>query len=81
MRSALSFADAQIGRIVDAVEQAGIADTTTFIVSAKHGQAPMQPQTLTRIDDGAILDDINAEWAKAHPDTPELIVHSVVTTR
>ncbi len=37
----------------------------------------MQPETLTRIDDGAIIDDINAEWAKGHPDTKELIVHSV----
>ena len=77
LASALGFVDAQIGRIVDAIEKAGVADTTTVIVSAKHGQAPMQPQTLTRIDDGAIIDAINAEWAKAHPDTPELIVHSV----
>jgi hypothetical protein len=75
--SALGFVDAQIGRIVDAIDQAGSTDTTTVIVSAKHGQAPMQPQTLTRIDDGAIIDGINAEWAKAHSDTPQLIVHSV----
>jgi hypothetical protein len=77
LSSALTFVDAQIGRLVNAIDQAGITDRTTVIVSAKHGQAPVQPQTLTRIDDGAIIDDINAEWAKGHPETPELIVHSV----
>jgi hypothetical protein len=77
LNSALGFVDAQVGRIVDAVDRAGATGTTTVILSAKHGQAPMQPETLTRIDDAAIIDDINAQWAKGHPDTPELVVHSV----
>jgi arylsulfatase A-like enzyme len=77
LASALGFVDAQVGRIIDAVDQAGATGTTTIILSAKHGQSPIQPQTLIRIDDGAIVDAINAEWAKGHPDTPELIVHSV----
>ncbi|WP_264038785.1 alkaline phosphatase family protein [Mycolicibacterium hodleri] len=77
LASALDFVDAQVGRIIDAVDRAGATGTTTVILSAKHGQSPMQPETLTRIDDGAIIDDINAEWAKGHPDTKELIVHSV----
>jgi hypothetical protein len=37
----------------------------------------VQPQTLTRIDDGAIIDDVNAEWGKGHPETPKLVIHSV----
>ncbi|AGB26918.1 putative AP superfamily protein (plasmid) [Mycobacterium sp. JS623] len=77
LASALGYVDSQIGRIVDAIDHAGITDTTTVIVSAKHGQAPMQPQTLTRIDDGPIIDDINTAWAASHPDTPKLITHSV----
>jgi hypothetical protein len=77
LASALDFVDAQVGRIVDAVDRAGATGATTVILSAKHGQSPMQPQKLTRIDDGAIIDEINAEWAKGHPDTKELIVHSV----
>ncbi|MDT5112301.1 MAG: hypothetical protein QOE20_4191 [Mycobacterium sp.] len=77
LASALTFVDRQVGRIVDAIGKGGLADTTTVILSAKHGQSPMNPQTLTRIDDGAIVDGINAEWAKGHPETPTLIVHSV----
>jgi hypothetical protein len=77
LASALAFVDTQIGRIVSALDAAGIADTTTIIVSAKHGQSPMMPETLTRIDDGQIIDGINAEWAATHPEVPELIAHSV----
>ena len=77
LASALGFVDTQIGRMVSALDAAGIADTTTIIVSAKHGQAPMKPDTLTRIDDGQIIDGINAEWAATHPDVPELVAHAV----
>ena len=77
LASALAFVDTQIGRMVSALNAAGMADTTTIIVSAKHGQSPMKPDTLTRIDDGQIIDGINAEWATTHPDVPELIAHSV----
>lgn len=77
LASALDFVDAQVGRIVDAIDKAGIAADTTVILSAKHGQSPMAPQTLTRIDDGPVIDDINAEWATGHPETKELILHSV----
>jgi hypothetical protein len=75
--SALDFVDSQIGRMVSALDTAGITDTTTIILSAKHGQSPMKPDTLTRVDDGQIIDGINAEWAATHPDVPDLIVHSV----
>ncbi|MCW2691125.1 MAG: putative superfamily protein [Mycobacterium sp.] len=77
LASALDFVDNQIGRMVSALDTAGLSDSTTIIVSAKHGQSPMKPDTLTRIDDGKIIDDINAEWATTHPDVPKLIVHSV----
>ena len=77
LASALGFVDTQIGRIVSALDAAGIADTTTIIVSAKHGQSPIKPDTLTRIDDGRIIDAINAEWATTHPDVPGLVLHSV----
>jgi hypothetical protein len=34
-------------------------------VSAKHGQSPTVPAQLTRIDDGAIIDALNAAWQGA----------------
>ncbi|CAN5373068.1 alkaline phosphatase family protein [soil metagenome] len=77
LASALTFVDTQIGRVIDTVDKADLTDSTTVIVSAKHGQAPMKPDTLTRVDDGAIIDAINTEWAKTHPDVTELIAHSV----
>ena len=77
LASALGFVDTQIGRMVSALDAAGIADTTTIIVSAKHGQSRVNPDTLTRIDDGRIIDAINAEWATTHPDVTDLVVHSV----
>lgn len=39
-----------------------------IILSAKHGQSPQTPSALTRIDDGPIIDAVNADWAAAgHP--------------
>lgn len=77
LASALGFVDTQVGRIVEAIDTAGATDTTTIILSAKHGQAPTRPAALNRIDDGPIIDAINAEWATGHPGTKEIIVHSV----
>lgn len=77
LASALGFVDTKIGRMLSALDAAGIADTTTIIVSAKHGQSPIRPDTLTRIDDGRIIDAINAEWATTHPDVPDLVIHAV----
>src|SRR5205823_7607955 len=35
---------------------------TVVILSAKHGQSPDTPSQLTRIDDGPIIDALNAAW-------------------
>ena len=51
-----------------------IADSTAIIVSAKHGQSPQDPNALTRIDDGPIVDAINSAWAAQHPGAGDLIV-------
>ncbi len=41
--------------------------STTIILSAKHGQSPTEPAALTRIDDGPLLDGLNAAWNAAAP--------------
>ncbi|MCW2643802.1 MAG: type phosphodiesterase/nucleotide pyrophosphatase [Dactylosporangium sp.] len=76
LSSALSFVDAQLGRFVSELGSRGLADHTTIIVSAKHGQSPTVPSQLTRIDDGAILDALNAAWTKAGHTGP-LVVGSI----
>ena len=54
---------------------AGASRTTTaIIITAKHGQSPLDPNQLTRIKDGPIIDAINAAWTAAHPGAGNLIV-------
>ena len=68
LSSALDFVDAQLGRFTAELAKQGLAGQTTIIVSAKHGQSPTVPGQLTRIDDGAIVDALDAAWTAAgHP--------------
>jgi hypothetical protein len=72
--SALDYVNAQLGRMVAAIRQEGLANSTTIIVTAKHGQSPQNPNQLVTVKDGPIIDAINAAWAKAHPANSKLIV-------
>jgi arylsulfatase A-like enzyme len=64
---ALDFINSSVKSIDDKLQANGLSNSTALIISAKHGQSPIDPNTLTRIDDGAIIDAINAAWAKKHP--------------
>jgi hypothetical protein len=52
----------------------GLTDSTAIIITAKHGQSPQNPNQLTRIQDGPIIDAVNAAWTAAHPGAGNLIV-------
>jgi arylsulfatase A-like enzyme len=54
-----------------------LADSTTIVLSAKHGQSPMDPAALRRVDDGALLAALDAAWAADHPHTTPLVSFSV----
>jgi arylsulfatase A-like enzyme len=54
----------------------GLAKSTTVILSAKHGQSPVDPDLLRRVDDGVIINDLDAGWTGAHPGAPDLVVFS-----
>jgi Type I phosphodiesterase / nucleotide pyrophosphatase len=60
--------------MMTAIEQDGLAGSTTIILSAKHGQSPTKPSALTRIADAPIIDAVNAAWAKAHPTATQPLV-------
>ncbi|MEV0463211.1 alkaline phosphatase family protein [Nocardia tengchongensis] len=77
LAASLDFVDQQIGRFVAALDKAGLGDKTTIVVTAKHGQSPIKPDALTRVDDKPIVDAVNKEWAATHPQTPKLIEHSI----
>jgi hypothetical protein len=65
LQGALDFVDGQIGLFLGALRAHGLAHRTTVILSAKHGQSPQNPLALTRIDDGPIIDALNAAWQGA----------------
>jgi arylsulfatase A-like enzyme len=66
LSNALNFVDQSLGRMVSALASRGIGDHTAIIVSAKHGQSPMNIAALNRIDDGQIIDALNAAWNQDH---------------
>jgi hypothetical protein len=73
---ALDFINTSVGTMTAEIRKQGLANNTTIILSAKHGQSPTDPTTLTRIDDGPIKDAINAAWTKAHPGAAPLVKFS-----
>jgi hypothetical protein len=74
LSSALDYVDAQLGRMVGQLRRHGLANSTTIIVTAKHGQSPQNPNELVTVKDGPIVDAINAAWGQTHPGNTKLIV-------
>src|SRR5262249_17698491 len=66
LRNALNFVDESLRKMVVALEQRGLLGHTAIIVSAKHGQSPMNIDALNRIDDGTIIDALNHAWNIEH---------------
>ena len=52
---ALDGVDRGLGQIVGALKEQNLSDDTMIIVTAKHGQAPINPAAIRWIDDGKIL--------------------------
>jgi hypothetical protein len=76
LTGALSFVDREVGAMVSELRARHELESTTIILSAKHGQSPVEPSALTRIPDGPILDGLNAAWAAGHPAAAKLVVQS-----
>jgi hypothetical protein len=66
LSNALDFVDQSLGRMVSALAQRGLLNRTAIIVSAKHGQSPMNPAALNRIKDSQIIAALNAAWNSSH---------------
>ena len=63
LRNALKFVDESLGKMLSALQERGLLERTAIIISAKHGQSPMNIAALNRIKDGMIIDALNAAWA------------------
>ena len=72
LAGALDYINAKIGQMMSAVN----LSNTVIILSAKHGQSPNDPNKLTRIDDGKIVDALNAAW-KAAGHSGDLVAFSI----
>ncbi|HVV08341.1 alkaline phosphatase family protein [Amycolatopsis sp.] len=73
----LDWIDQRVGALTAELRRQHLDTSTTVILSAKHGQSPIQPAALTRIDDGPLLDGLNAAWRATHPGATDLVAHSV----
>ena len=49
---AIEFVDASIGQMVTALQQQGLLDSTLIIVTAKHGQSPIDPHRFKELGKG-----------------------------
>ena len=76
LRDALGYVDAQIGRMVRELAEQHLLFSTTIIISAKHGQSPIQGTALKRLDDGNIIDALNAAW-QAHGGSGDLVSFAI----
>ncbi len=74
LRRALQYINDRVGRMAHELHARGLSNSTAIVISAKHGQSPLNPNQLTRIDDGPIIDGINAAWTSQHPGAGKLIV-------
>jgi Type I phosphodiesterase / nucleotide pyrophosphatase len=74
LRSALDWVNDALQRMVDTIQADGEAGSTAIILTAKHGQSPLNNSQLQRIDDGPIIAGVNAAWAAKHKGQPTLVV-------
>ena len=74
LQSALDYVNNALQRMADTIQADGEADSTAIILTAKHGQSPLNNNQLQRIDDGPIIAGVNAAWAAHHPSNPTLVV-------
>lgn len=73
LSKALDFVDASLAKFTAELKKTGHDRDTTVIVSAKHGQSPTDPAALKRVDDGPIIDGLDAAWTAAHPGAGALV--------
>ena len=60
--------------MANTIQADGQANSTAIVLTAKHGQSPLNNSQLQRIDDGPIISGVNAAWAATHRSNPTLVV-------
>jgi hypothetical protein len=85
LKSELEFVDSSLGRIWAAIEDSGLASSTVIIVTAKHGQSPIDPAKVSKISGSVpatvvgsnyafdISDDSSMIWLKSPSDIDDIL--------
>ena len=60
LQAALEHTDQSIGLMVSALRANGLLESTLIIISAKHGNSPVDPSTLRRVDPSGISTVVNS---------------------
>jgi type I phosphodiesterase/nucleotide pyrophosphatase len=77
LQRALGYVDAEVGAMTAELGARHLGRSTVIILSAKHGQSPQSPAALTRIDDGPIIDAMNAAWKTRTGSTGNLVAFAI----
>jgi hypothetical protein len=77
LQRALDFVSGKVGNLLDEVRAQHLQESTVVILSAKHGQSPQDPAALTRIDDGPIIDALDAAWKTHTGSTEDLVAFAI----
>jgi hypothetical protein len=67
LRRALNYINDKVKAMQDAIRERDLQDSTVIVLSAKHGQSPQTPSALKRIDDGEIINALDAAWHAKYP--------------
>ncbi len=63
LQSQLDFVDTSIGRIWSAIKAADLESSTVIIITAKHGQSPIDPAKVTKISGDAPATVVGSSYA------------------
>ncbi len=74
LQIALDYVNNALQKMADTIQADHEANSTAIILTAKHGQSPLNNNQLQRIDDGPIISGVNAAWAATHPSNQTLVV-------
>jgi len=84
LQSAITFADAAIGQMVTALKKQGLLKSTLIIITAKHGQSPIDPNRFQELGNGITTTpaDLVATFLPAgSPENPNTPAKTVTITR
>jgi arylsulfatase A-like enzyme len=55
LSNAIGFVDRSVGQMVSALAARGLVDQTMIVISAKHGQSPVDKSKVVRLNDGQVI--------------------------